>query len=215
MTLTLLIIIVTVIVSLIAMNNDQLMDKCIFHPYSIAKDPSQWYRSITCGFIHADLPHLAFNMFSFYMFGEYIEKDFQIIFGASSAMMFILLYFTALVICIIPTYFSHKKQYNYRSLGASGAVSAIVFVGIFLHPSLQIGFFVIPPIIPGFVFGPLYLLLTIYLSKKGPGSINHSAHLWGSLYGIVFVIFCSQLLSDFSPIDNFINNVIGYLNALK
>jgi membrane associated rhomboid family serine protease len=215
MTLTLLIIIVTVIVSLIAMNNDQLMDKCIFHPYSIAKDPSQWYRSITCGFIHADLPHLAFNMFSFYMFGEYIEKDFQIIFGASSAMMFMLLYFTALVICIIPTYFSHKKQYNYRSLGASGAVSAIVFVGIFLHPSLQIGFFVIPPIIPGFVFGPLYLLLTIYLSKKGPGSINHSAHLWGSLYGIVFVIFCSQLLSDFSPIDNFINNVIGYLNALK
>jgi membrane associated rhomboid family serine protease len=215
MTLTLLIIIVTVIVSLIAMNNDQLMDKCIFHPYSIAKDPSQWYRSITCGFIHADLPHLAFNMFSFYMFGEYIEKDFQIIFGASSAMMFMLLYFTALVICIIPTYFSHKKQYNYRSLGASGAVSAIVFVGIFLHPSLQIGFFVIPPIIPGFVFGPLYLLLTIYLSKKGPGSINHSAHLWGSLYGIVFVIICSQLLSDFSPIDNFINNVIGYLNALK
>ncbi len=215
MTLTLLIIIVTVIVSLIAMNNDQLMDKCIFHPYSIAKDPSQWYRSITCGFIHADLPHLAFNMFSFYMFGEYIEKDFQIIFGASSAMMFMLLYFTALVICIIPTYFSHKKQYNYRSLGASGAVSAIVFVGIFLHPSLQIGFFVIPPIIPGFVFGPLYLALTIYLSKKGPGSINHSAHLWGSLYGIVFVIFCSQLLSDFSPIDNFINNVIGYLNALK
>lgn len=215
MTLTLLIIIVTVIVSLIAMNNDQLMDKCIFHPYSIAKDPGQWYRAITCGFIHADFPHLAFNMFSFYMFGEYIEKDFQIIFGASSAMMFILLYFTALVICIIPTYFSHKKQYNYRSLGASGAVSAIVFVGIFLHPSLQIGFFVIPPIIPGFVFGPLYLLLTIYLSKKGPGSINHSAHLWGSLYGIVFVIFCSQLLSDFSPIDNFINNVIGYLNALK
>ncbi len=215
MTLTLLIIIVTVIVSLIAMNNDQLMDKCIFHPYSIAKDPSQWYRSITCGFIHADLPHLAFNMFSFYMFGDYIEKDFQIIFGASSAMMFMLLYFTALVICIIPTYFSHKKQYNYRSLGASGAVSAIVFVGIFLHPSLQIGFFVIPPIIPGFVFGPLYLALTIYLSKKGPGSINHSAHLWGSLYGIVFVIFCSQLLSDFSPIDNFINNVIGYLNALK
>ena len=215
MTLTLLIIIVTVIVSLIAMNNDQLMDKCIFHPYSIAKDPGQWYRAITCGFIHADFPHLAFNMFSFYMFGEYIEKDFQIIFGASSAMMFMLLYFTALVICIIPTYFSHKKQYNYRSLGASGAVSAIVFVGIFLHPSLQIGFFVIPPIIPGFVFGPLYLLLTIYLSKKGPGSINHSAHLWGSLYGIVFVIFCSQLLSDFSPIDNFINNVIGYLNALK
>ena len=213
MTLTLLIIIITVIVSLVAMNNATLLDKCIFHPYSIAKDPSQWYRAITCGFIHADFPHLAFNMFSFYMFGEMLEKDVDFIFGSNGKLLFLLMYFSSLVVCIIPTYFSHKKHYNYRSLGASGAVSAIVFAGIFLRPSLQIGFFVIPPIIPGFVFGPLYLALTIYLSKKGPGSINHSAHLWGSLYGIVFLIFSSRLMSNFSVIDNFMNSVTKYISS--
>lgn len=191
-TITLLITIITVIISLLAMNNDSLMDKLIFHPYTIAKDPSQWYRAITCGFIHADFMHLAFNMFSFYMFGDFVEKFFELIFGPLGSVFYILLYITSLVVCIIPTYFKHNDQYRYRSLGASGAVSAIVFAGIFLQPTLQIGFLIIPPIIPGFVFGPLYLALTVYLSKNGPGSINHSAHLWGSIYGIVFLIIASK-----------------------
>ena len=169
------------------------MDKLIFHPYSIAKDPSQWYRAITCGFIHADFMHLAFNMFSFYMFGEMVEKYFELIFGQLGAFFYILLYISSLAVCIIPTYFSHKKQYHYRSLGASGAVSAIVFAGIFLQPTMQIGFLIVPPIIPGFIFGPLYLGLTVYLSKRGPGSINHSAHLWGALYGLVFLIVAAKI----------------------
>jgi len=193
MTLTLIITIATVGISLLAMNNQTLMDKCIFHPYSIAKDPSQWYRAVTCGFIHADIPHLAFNMFSFYMFGDFVEQFFEFIFGPSGRVFYLLFYVSALVVCIIPTYFSHLKQYNYYSLGASGAVSAIVFAGIFLQPTMKIGFFVIPPIIPGFLFGPMYLALTIYLSKKGPKSINHSAHLWGSLYGIAFLILAAKL----------------------
>ncbi len=193
MSITLIITIATVIISFLAMNNNTLMDKLIFHPYTIAKDPPQWYRAITCGFIHADFMHLAFNMFSFYMFGDMVEKYFELIFGQLANFFYLLLYISSLVICIIPTYFSHKKHYNYRSLGASGAVSAIVFVGIFLQPTMQIGFFIVPPIIPGFVFGPLYLALTVYLSKKGPGSINHSAHLWGALYGLVFLIVASKL----------------------
>ena len=77
MTITLIIIIVTVIISFLAMNNNDLMDKLIFHPYSIAHDPAQWYRAVTCGFIHADFMHLAFNMFSFYMFGDMVEKYFE------------------------------------------------------------------------------------------------------------------------------------------
>jgi hypothetical protein len=193
MSVTLLIVILTVLVSFLAMNNHEIMDKLIFHPYTIWKDPSQWYRSITCGFIHADLMHLAFNMFSFFMFGEMVEKYFELIFGQFATFFFLLLYISALTVCIIPTYLYHKSQYGYRSLGASGAVSAIVFVGIFLQPTMQIGFFIIPPIIPGFIFGPIYLGLTLYLSKNGGGTINHSAHLWGALYGLVFLIVAAKL----------------------
>lgn len=193
MSLTLIITIATVGISLLAMNNEALLDKCIFHPYTIAKDPSQWYRAITCGFIHADIPHLAFNMFSFYMFGDLVEQYFMLLFGEMGHILYLLFYLSALVACIIPTYIQYQKKYNYYSLGASGAVSAIVFAGIFLQPMMKIGFFVIPPIIPGFLFGPIYLGLTIYLSKKGSGNINHSAHLWGSLYGIAFLILASKL----------------------
>jgi len=215
MSITIVIVIITVIISFLAMKNDQLMDRLIFHPYTIAHDPSQWYRSITCGFIHADFMHLAFNMFSFYMFGDFVEKFFEIIFGSLGSVFYILLYISSLIVCIIPTYMTHHKQYRYRSLGASGAVSAIVFVGIFLQPTLQIGFFIIPPIIPGFIFGPLYLALTVYLSKNGPGSINHSAHLWGALYGIVFLIVASKLAGiegQSDVINSFIEQIKLYLN---
>ena len=218
MTLTLIITIATVGISLLAMNNQTLMDKCIFHPYSIAKDPSQWYRAVTCGFIHADIPHLAFNMFSFYMFGDLVEQYFMLLFGETGRILYLLFYISALVACIIPTYFSHLKQYNYYSLGASGAVSAIVFAGIFLQPTMKIGFFVIPPIIPGFLFGPMYLALTAYLSKKGSGNINHSAHLWGSLYGIVFLILASKVFGIEGASDvlgNFIDQVSIYINQLR
>ena len=218
MTLTLIITIATVGISLVAMNNQTLMDKCIFHPYSIAKDPSQWYRAVTCGFIHADIPHLAFNMFSFYMFGDLVEQNFMRLFGDMGHILYILFYVSALVARIIPTYFRYQKKYNYFSLGASGAVSAIVFAGIFLEPKLPIGIIFIPVFIPGFLFGPIYLALTIYLSKKGNGNINHSAHLWGSLYGIVFLILASKVFGIEGASDvlgNFIDQVSIYINQLS
>ena len=211
MSTTLYITVFTVIVSLIAMNNEELMDKFIFTPYLVAKNPTEWYRSVTSGFIHADFMHLAFNMFSFYMFGDFVEQFFGMLFGPTGKFLYLLMYLSSLTVCLIPTYLQHKKQYYYRSLGASGAVSAIVFAGIFLQPTLQIGFFIIPPIIPGFVFGPLYLALTVYLSKKGGGSINHSAHLWGSIYGIVFLIIASHFSGNFDVISSFIGQVKHYL----
>ena len=211
MSITLTITLATVVISLLAMNNEELMDKFIFNPYTIARDPKQWYRAITCGFIHADFMHLAFNMFSFYMFGDYVEQFFGMIFGPAGRFFYLLLYVSALVVCIIPTFYQHKRQYYYNSLGASGAVSAIVFAGIFLQPTLQIGFFFIPPIIPGFVFGPIYLALTVYLSKKGGGSINHSAHLWGSLYGFVFLIIASKFSGNYDALGAFIEQIRIYL----
>jgi membrane associated rhomboid family serine protease len=115
------------------------MDKLIFHPYSVGRS-NEWYRFISCGFIHADFMHLAFNMFSFYMFGDYVEQYFNMLFGQNGKLLYLFLYLSSLAVCLIPTYFQQKDRYNYNSLGASGAVSAIVFAGIFLMPTIQIGF---------------------------------------------------------------------------
>jgi membrane associated rhomboid family serine protease len=210
MSVTLIITIATVVISFLAMNNEQLMDKLIFHPYTI-KNNTGYYRFISSGFIHADFMHLAFNMFSFYMFGDYVEQFFSMLFGEAGKLIYILLYMSSLVACLIPTYFSHKNQYNYYSLGASGAVSAIVFAGIFLQPTIRIGFFIIPPIIPGFIFGPIYLGLTAYLSKQGRGGINHSAHLWGSLYGVVFLIIISYFMGNYNVVASFWEQIKLYL----
>jgi membrane associated rhomboid family serine protease len=106
----------------------------------------------------------------------------------------------------------HRNNNNYRSLGASGAVSAVIFAGVFLDPTIKIGLFIIPPIIPGFIFGPLYLLLTIYMSKRGGDNINHSAHFWGSVWGIGFLIIACKLFPGFDPIQNFISQVSAYLH---
>lgn len=210
MSLTLLITLFTTGISLIAMYHDEFMDKLIFHPYTVHHH-KEWYRFFSSGFIHADFIHLAFNMFSFYMFGDYVEQYFSMIFGSTGRTLYIILYVSALLVCLIPTYINHYKQYNYRSLGASGAVSAIVFVGIFLQPTMQIGFFFIPPIIPGFIFGPIYLGLTAYLSKKGQGGINHSAHLWGSIYGVVFLIITSYFIGNYNVLGSFIEQIKIYL----
>jgi membrane associated rhomboid family serine protease len=210
MSITLIITIITVGISILAMYNEELMDKLIFHPYTVGRN-NEWYRFISSGFIHADFMHLAFNMFSFYMFSDYVEQSFTMLFGGQGRLVYFILYLSALVVCLIPTYLKHKNQYNYNSLGASGAVSAIVFIGIFLQPTIQIGFFIIPPIIPGFIFGPIYLGVTAYLSKKGQGGINHSAHLWGSIYGIVFLIITAKFIAQFDAIENFVGQIKLYL----
>jgi membrane associated rhomboid family serine protease len=145
------------------------------------------------------------------MFGDYVEQYFNMIFGSLGSTLYILLYVSSLIICLIPTYLNHFKQYNYNSLGASGAVSAIVFAGIFLQPTLQIGFFIIPPIIPGFIFGPIYLGITAYLSKNGQSGINHSAHLWGSIYGVVFLIITSYFMGNYNVLAAFMEQIRIYL----
>jgi len=211
MSITIIITVITVIISIFAIYNEPLMDRMIFNPYTVVRK-NEWYRFISAGFIHADFMHLAFNMFSFYMFSDYVEQFFSMIFGAQGFTLYIILYLSALVVCLIPTFLQHKNHYNYNSLGASGAVSAIVFVGIFLQPTIQIGFFIIPPIIPGFIFGPIYLAITAYLSKNGQSGINHSAHLWGSIYGIVFLIITAKFLGNYDAVGLFIEQVRAYLH---
>ncbi len=209
LTITLIIIIITCIVSFTAFSNQKIINDLIFYPPAITND-KQWYRFITCGFIHADFGHLAFNMFSFYLFGGLVEDAFTQIFAEKGKLIYAALYITALIASLIPTYSKEKDNYYYRSLGASGAVSAVVFAGIFLYPLDKIGLFIIPPIIPGFIFGPIYLFMSAMMSKRGGDNINHSAHIWGAIYGVVFLIVMSFALSDFNPVTNFLEEVKSF-----
>lgn len=211
LTVTLIILLLTCVISFTAFSNQRVIDDLIFYPPAISQR-NQWYRFITCGFIHADFMHLAFNMYTFYLFGGMVEDAFTSIYGESGKILYAVLYFTSLVVCLLPTYFQHKDNYHYRSLGASGAVSAVIFIGVFLNPTMGMGIFPIPFHIPAFIFGPLYLVISFYLAKKGGGNINHSAHIWGAIYGIVFLIITCQFLSRFQPVQNFISQVGDYLS---
>lgn len=214
LTATIIILLLTCVVSFTAFSNDKIINDLIFHPPAIT-NRKQWYRFLTSGFIHADFVHLAFNMYTFFLFGnKVVEPTFIEIFHSSGKMLYVVLYLTALVVCLLPTYLKHKNDYHYRSLGASGAVSAIIFVGIVQYPMMKLQIFPLPIPIPAFIFGPLYLGISAYLAKKGRGNINHSAHIWGAVYGIVFYAVTCQFLTDERPLQDFVTQVKLYLENL-
>ena len=128
--------------------------------------------------------------------------------------MYLGMYIVALFVCLIPTFIRHRNDYYYRSLGASGAVSAVVFAGILFDPTAKLGFFFIPPIIPGYIFGPVYLIASTYLEKQAKDNVNHSAHIWGALFGIGFIIAAAAILkTDYQPAEQFvwkIRNSLGF-----
>lgn len=211
-TVTLVIIIITALISIWAFSNEKIMNDLIFYPPAITEQ-NQYYRFFTCGFIHADYAHLIFNMISLYFFGPFVESAFQQWFGLLGMGLFILFYLSALLVSLWPTYSANKHNRYYRSLGASGAVSAIIFAGLMLSPTSSLYLFFIPVAIPGFVFGPIYLLITYYMDKKGGGNINHSAHLWGALYGLAFIILASYL-AGYPIVQNAIDDVSAYINQI-
>ena len=210
MSITLIIIIINVLVSLAAMNKERLMDQLIFYPPAVTHD-NQYYRFFTSGFIHADFGHLIFNMISLYAFGQMVENGFNQIFGESGRLLYLLMYLLALPASLLPTFAKNKHNSYYRSLGASGAVSAVIFAGLLMTPQAGVGMYFIPVYIPGFVFGPLYLIISAYLDRKGGSNINHSAHIWGALFGVAFLLVAGQL-SGFPVISNFIAGVQDYFN---
>jgi len=210
MSITIIIVIATAIVSFIAFSNQKMMDDLIFDPVEITSQ-NQWYRFFSCGLIHADIAHLAFNMISLYSFGTYVvESNFNYIFGSSGPWLYLALYVISQFLCLLPTYFKNKDNYSYRSLGASGAVSAVVFAGIFLSPLQKMGLIFIPIGIPGFIFGFIYLAITAYLDRKGGGSLNHSAHFYGALSGIVLLIIFGYLFSPYDLLQNFITEIRSF-----
>ena len=208
MSITIILIIVTVLISILGFTNAKIREDLIFYPV-IIYHKNQYYRFITYGFLHADIMHLIFNMYAFYLFGEATEYYFSEVFGQYGPTFYILLYFLSLIACVIPDFTKHKNNENYRSLGASGAVSAVVFAYIMFNPLQGIGLLFIPVFIPGFLFGILFLVISYFLGKKSKSVVNHSAHIWGAIFGVIFILLMTELFSDYPLLDNFIKSVKG------
>jgi membrane associated rhomboid family serine protease len=181
LTLTIGIIAITTGISLYAMNQRQVLYKFMMNPYMVTHR-GQYYRTITSGFIHSDHMHLLFNMVSFYFFGTGLEGIFQTIFGSLGGVYFILMYLLGIIVSDIPTLIKHRNNPGYNSLGASGAVSAVIFACILFDPLLEIYF------LPGFIMGTAYLIYSSVSSRRSRDGINHDAHLYGALFGIVFCL---------------------------
>ena len=194
--ITILLIAANAIFSFIGFSNSTLMYKTIGWPY-YEKREKQYYRFITSGFLHADWMHLIFNMFTLFFFGRNIEIIFSAA-GLGGDIAYLALYFLALIAADIPSYLKHQDNEEYRSLGASGAVSAVVFASIIFTPWGQIGIYGIP--ISMLLYAILYLVYCIYMSKKSADNVNHDAHLWGSIFGLVFTILLVAILrADLFP----------------
>lgn len=204
MNVTLIIILVTVGISLWAWNDYSVMNRWVMNPYQVAKR-NQYYRFLTSGFLHADWMHLIFNMISLYAFGGLMEQVFNSLFGASGPLYYIGFYLIAIVVSDIPTFLKHRNDSGYNSLGASGGVAAIIFAAILISPLSKITLFIIPIGIPGFIFGPIYLLYSYYESQRGAGNVNHDAHIYGALFGVAFIILV------YPPVlPQFIDQIAGW-----
>lgn len=207
MSITFLIIILTSAVSIIGFSKESVKEDLLFWP-AIIKREGQFYRFVTHGVLHADTMHLIFNMVSFYSFGLALEEYlFKALFGDMSRALFALLYVSSIIFAVIPDYLKYYNKSHYRSLGASGAVSSVVFSAITIQPTMPIRFFFIPFNIPGYVFGVAFLVLSAMLAKKGGGNIGHNAHFWGSVYGILFTYIAAKLISGIDLFEYFVKSV--------
>jgi len=198
--ITLIIVIVTSLISVLAFRQKELFYRLDLSPARIVHK-RQYYRIFTHAFLHADYFHLGINMLVLYSFGRYVEKIFAdmeaqgLIF--SGPFFYILLYAGSIALSSVSTVTRHRDDEGYSAVGASGAVSAVVFSYIFFAPLEKIYFYMVLPI-PGILFGILYLGYSSYMGKRSSDNINHSAHFWGAVVGFVFPLLLEpRLISVF------------------
>ncbi len=185
-----------VIISILAFRNSTLMYKYQFNAYQIVHR-KEYIRLISHGFLHADGMHLFINMFVLYSFGRYLIFDFDQHFGGRGIVMFMILFFAALVFSSLYSLFQHKDNPHYNAIGASGAVSAVVFATIFFHPYDILRLYGILPL-PAIVFGIGYLVYSKVMSKKNMDNVGHDAHFWGAVFGFIFpLLYKPALFLDF------------------
>jgi len=198
---TIVLVALNVIATIYAWNSPDILSKWMLNPYKINRD-NQYYRFITSGFIHADWIHLIFNMIALYSFGSNLEYYLMAFTGADYQFYYYGIYVVALIVSDIPSFIKHKNDISYNALGASGAVSAVVFACIMVSPVSWLTFFFIP--MPAFIFGIAYLFYSYYLSSKNAGGINHDAHFYGAVVGIlsIIAIYPRVLPAFFQQISN-------------
>ena len=183
-----IIIAITVLISLQVNKKNQLTQKLLYIPFRL-KENNEYYRLVSHIFIHADISHLAFNMISLYFLGSTLEHSLIDIYGFNlGACYFLILYFLGAIFASLPSFLKHQDNPAYRSLGASGAVSAVIFAAILWDPSMLLGIMFLPFPIPAYIFGPIYLAIEYFSMKRGGTGIAHDAHLGGAIFGILFVL---------------------------
>jgi len=198
MAVTIILIAITALVSYVAFNNYSLWEKLMMWPRMMQGQPQEYYRFLTSGFIHADYQHLIFNMLTLFFFGRNAELILTAIFGQVSSAVYGLFYLATIIISSVPAFIKHRNNGNYRSLGASGGVSGVVFFSIYYYPWSMINGF-----IPAFLYAVLYVGYSVYMSRRGMDNVGHDAHLGGAACGFIFAfiadpthgqVFIQQLL---------------------
>jgi len=194
--MTEIIIVITTVISIAAFYNHNIMERLQFNAYQVYHR-KEYFRMITHAFLHAGWEHLIINMIVFWSFGNAVERYFNMYFGSAGTYYYLVLYFGAILFSSLWSLFKQKNHYYYNAVGASGAVSAIVFSAIFFAPWNKIYFFGILPI-PGIVFAILYLVYSYQMGKRNVDNIGHDAHFLGAAYGFFLpIILRPSLLYDF------------------
>ncbi len=197
---TITLVLVTVLLSIAAFNDNRLADKLILWPAKM-NQPGEYYRLLTSGFIHADWMHLLFNMFTLFFIGRAVEQEFLI--HGLTPWLYVLMYLAGIVVASIPSFLRKRNNPYYRSLGASGGVAAVLFSLVYFAPWAELYIYFLP--VPNIVFAILYLIYSVYMSKRGNSTINHDAHFWGSIFGFVFT-----LLIEPSHGANFLQELLSF-----
>ena len=184
---TYLLIAVTVGVSLAAWQQPRLLWAFIYSPTRVRR--GEWWRLLTHGFIHADGAHLFVNMLVLFFFGGVMER---VLVGRIGELGFLLFYVSGIVIAILPTHFRHLRDLDYRSLGASGAVAAMLFAYILIQPWSTLLVMFIP--MPAIVFAVAYVWYSAWAERRSADNVNHGAHLAGAAWGVAFMLLLEPRL---------------------
>ena len=194
MSITLIILILTVLVSIQGFSNNDFRYKTMLIPTRVFNN-KEYHRVLTSGFLHADWMHLFVNMWVLYIFGRPLEEASRIVFGEYGHLLFLVMYLLAIPAASLSTLFKHKDNAYYASLGASGAVSAVLFAYILLYPTSSLYLLLIPIPVNAVIMGVLYLLYSYYMARRGGDHINHDAHFYGAIFGVLFYLVLKPKLA--------------------